>query len=145
VEQTLKEHTVLQLNTYLTCNCLDHSWKIVVLNLTMFRPRREVAHLAVIPVIRQPHLWPNEEDLTVVDDNSTVVYDILVNDRPGRQRKSSGQGSTPKRAYMGTYIPTSQTMSEVSGDDRIRPSISQECMVVSPFWMGLVSEMALKI
>jgi hypothetical protein len=133
-----KQHTVLQLNTNLTSNALDHSWKIVVFSLTMFCPWREVAHLAVIPVIRQPHFWPNEEDLTVVDDNSTVVDDVLVNDRPfGEQRNSSGQRSHPQeRLDMGTHIPTSQTMSEVSGDDRIQPRISQECMTVSPFRSG---------
>jgi len=52
VEQTLRKHTVLQLNTNLTSDALDHSWEIVVFNLTMFRPWRKVAHLAVIPVIR---------------------------------------------------------------------------------------------
>ena len=81
---------MLQLNTNLTSNALDHSWEIMVFSLTVFCPLREVAHLAVIPVIRQPHFWPNEEDLTVVDDNSTVVDDVLVNDRPfGDQRNSS--------------------------------------------------------
>jgi aspartokinase-like uncharacterized kinase len=81
--QTLKEHTVLPVNTDLTRDALDHSWKIVVFSLAMFCPGREVAHLTVIPVIGQPHLWPNEEDLTVMDDNSTVVDDVLVNDGPG--------------------------------------------------------------
>ena len=57
----------------------------MVLSLAMFCPWREVAHLAVIPVVRQPHFWTNEEDLTVMDDNSTVIDDILVNDRPGRR------------------------------------------------------------
>ena len=78
-----------------------------------------------------------------MDDNSTVVDDILVNDRPGRcfggQRNSSVREATPKSRPamdMGTYIPTSQTMSEVSGDDRIRPRISQECITVSPFSVG---------
>ena len=138
----LKEHIVLHLNTNLTSNTLDHPWKIVVFSLTMFCPWSEVAHLAVIPVIRQPHLWPNKEDLTVVNDNSTVVDDVLVNHRPGkgfsRQQNSSGQEGTPKeRIDMRTYIPTSQTMSEISGDDRIRPRTSQECMTVSPFSIGV--------
>src|SRR5258708_15277491 len=45
---------------------------------------------------------------------------------------------------MRTHIPTSQTISEVSGDDRIRPRISQECMTVSPLRRAPL-EIALKI
>lgn len=77
-----------------------------------------------------------------MDDNSTVVDDILVNDRPGRKIWETAEffrSEKPpqeNRLYMGTYIPTSQTMSEVSGDDKMRPRISQECMTVSPFSVG---------
>ena len=87
-----------------------------------------------------------------MDDNSTVVDDILVNDRPGRCLVHSGilpvREATPKSRLatdMGTYIPTSQTISEVSGDDRIRPRISQECITVSPLASVLMSEMPFKI
>ena len=71
-----------------------------------------------------------------MDDNSTVVDDILVNDWPGRTTAVFFRSEKPpqeNRLFMGTYIPTSQTMSEVSGDDKMRPRISQECMTVSPF------------
>lgn len=92
---------MLHLNTNLTSNALDRSWKIVIFSLTMFCPSREVAHLTVISVVRQPHLWPNKENLTIMDDDSAVIDDVLMNDRPGRrfgrQRKSSGQGSYPTR------------------------------------------------
>lgn len=45
-------------------------------------PGSEVTELAIIPIIRQPQLRPDEEDFLVVDDDSAVVVDVLVDDRP---------------------------------------------------------------
>lgn len=56
----------------------------------MFLPRREVSQLAIIPVVRHPHLRPDEEDLFVVDDNPAVIDYVLVYYRPGDAWFSQG-------------------------------------------------------
>ena len=58
----------------------------MVLYLAMFHPRREVPHLPVVSVVREPHLWANVQDLASVDNDSTVVDDVLMNDRPAGAR-----------------------------------------------------------
>lgn len=48
----------------------------------MLHPWREVSHLAVITIIRKPHLGTNEQDLLVVNDHPAVVDHVLVYDWP---------------------------------------------------------------
>ena len=44
----------------------------------MLGPRRKVAHFTIVAVVCEPHLWPDEQNLAVVDDEAAVVDDILV-------------------------------------------------------------------
>jgi len=61
---------------------LDYPWEEVVLPLVVLHPRCEVSHLTVVSIISKPHLGTNEENLLVVDNDATVVYHVLVYDRP---------------------------------------------------------------
>ena len=56
--------------------------QIVILDLSVLHPRREVPHFPVVPVVREPHLRPDVYNLVAVDDDSAVVDDVLVDDRP---------------------------------------------------------------
>jgi hypothetical protein len=70
----------------------------MVLPLTVFLPGRKVAQLAVIPVIREPHLRAYEEDLAIMHEYATVVYHILVHHWPACvrffQTRNSMKGKT---------------------------------------------------
>lgn len=54
----------------------------MVFDLAMLHPRRKPPQLAVITIVRHPHLRADEEDLSVVNNNTAVVDDVLVNHRP---------------------------------------------------------------
>ena len=69
---------------YLASNSLDDARHIMVLNLTVLHPRREPSQLTIVSVIRQPHLWADEQNFSVVNDNPAIVDYILVCDRPAR-------------------------------------------------------------
>ena len=69
---------------YLASNGLHDAGQVVVLPLARLHPRCEVTQLAIVAIIRKPHLWANEEDLAIVDDHAAVVYHILVHHRPVR-------------------------------------------------------------
>lgn len=68
--------------TYLISDGLDYPREEVVFPLVVLHPRREVSHLTVVSIISKPHLGTNEENLLVVDNDATVVYHILMCDRP---------------------------------------------------------------
>lgn len=74
---------MLLLVQYLFSNCLNDSRKIVVLPLARFHPRCKVPQFSIIPIIRQPHLGPNEKNLAIMNNDAAIVDDILVDDRPG--------------------------------------------------------------
>lgn len=69
--------------TDLFCDSLNDAWEEVVLGLAMFLPRSEVPKLPVVAIVRKPHLGSNKKDLSIVYNNSAVVYHILVLYRPG--------------------------------------------------------------
>jgi len=48
----------------------------------MLHPGGKVSEFTIISVVREPHLWPNEEDLLVVNDDAAVVNNVLVDDGP---------------------------------------------------------------
>ena len=58
----------------------------MVFHLPMFLPWGEVAHLAVVPVVGEPHFGSDEEDLVIVNDDAAVVYDVLVDNGPSIKR-----------------------------------------------------------
>ena len=66
----------------LSGNSLDYPRKIMVFPLSMPGPGSKVAEFAVIPVVRQPHLGPNQENFLVVNDDSAIVVYVLVDYRP---------------------------------------------------------------
>lgn len=57
----------------------NKSREIEIFDLPVLVPRGEVTQLSVIPIISKPHLWTNEEDFAVENDDSTVVCYALVN------------------------------------------------------------------
>lgn len=61
---------------------MDDTREVVILSLPMLRPWREIPHLPIIPVVCQPHFRANVQNFLAIDDDSTVVYDVLMNDRP---------------------------------------------------------------
>lgn len=69
---------------YLVSDCLNQPGKKMVFPLAMLFPRSEMAELAVVAVVGQPHLGSNEDNLAIVNNDTAVVPDILVDDRPGR-------------------------------------------------------------
>jgi hypothetical protein len=66
----------------LSGDSLDDPRKIMVFPLSMPCPGSKVTEFAVIPVVSQPHLRTNEENLFVVNDDSAVVVHVLVVYRP---------------------------------------------------------------
>ena len=54
----------------------------MIFPFTVFHPRCEVSHLSVIPIVREPHLGADQQDLFVVHDHPAVVDHILVRDWP---------------------------------------------------------------
>ena len=48
----------------------------------MLRPGRKIPQLAIVTVISKPHLRTNEQNLPIVNDDSAIVYHILVYHRP---------------------------------------------------------------
>ena len=54
----------------------------MVVRLAVLLPWREVAQLAVVSIVREPHLWTDEKNLLVVADDAAVVGDGLVRHRP---------------------------------------------------------------
>ena len=90
----------------------------------MLLPSGEVSHLAIVPVIRKPHLRADEENLVVVNDDTAVVDDVLVRYGPFKVLPSGAN------RYGGnvllTHIPTSHNMSDASSDCRSLTRISQE-------------------
>ena len=54
----------------------------MVVRLAVLLPRRKVSQLAVVAVVRQPHLRTYEKNLLVVADDAAVVGDGLVRHGP---------------------------------------------------------------
>jgi hypothetical protein len=67
---------------YLTGDCMNDAWQIMVFNLPVLLPWSKISKLSIVTVVSHPHLWPNMQDLPIVDDHSTVVYYVLVHNRP---------------------------------------------------------------
>lgn len=54
----------------------------MVFPLSVPCPRSKVTEFAVIPVIGQPHLGTDEENLLVINDDSAVVVHVLMDHWP---------------------------------------------------------------
>jgi len=68
--------------SYLASNRLNDSGEIMVLPLTRLLPRSEVPQLAIIPIIGKPHLWAYKQNLLVMNNDTTIVDHVLVNNGP---------------------------------------------------------------
>lgn len=93
--------------TYLPRNPPHNARQPKLLRLLLLDPRREPPQFAVVAIVREPHLGPNEEDRAVVEDDPAVVGDILVDDGPACAVVSAG----PERERKKAHIPTSTRMS----------------------------------
>jgi len=58
----------------------------MIFNLPVLLPRGEISKFAVVTVVSQPHLRSYQEYFLIVNDYSTVVYDILVNNGPRKRQ-----------------------------------------------------------
>ena len=67
---------------YLSSNGRKYTRKIVVLHLSVFHPRREPAKLAIVSIVRHPHLRADEQNFRVVNDDSAIINDIFVHHWP---------------------------------------------------------------
>jgi hypothetical protein len=94
-----RQDTYSMWQTNLSGNSLDDPRKIMVLPLSVPGPRSEVAELAVITIVRQPHLRPDKEDFLVVNDDSAVVVYVLVDYRPAT-RSTNETRRAGRRAYV---------------------------------------------
>ena len=54
----------------------------MILYLPMLRPRGKISELAIISVVRKPHFGADHDDFSAIDDNSTIVVHVLVDDGP---------------------------------------------------------------
>ncbi len=106
---------------YLVSDSLYQPWKEMVFPLAMLFPRRKVTELAVVTIIGQPHLGSNEENLAIMDNDTAIVPDILVDDRPGRD-----MSRTTRQPNKLACIPISHTIPTVASDDNILASTCQE-------------------
>ena len=106
---------------YLVSDRLDQPWKKMIFPLAMFFPRGEMTELAVVTVIGQPHLGSNEENLAIMNNDTAIVPDVLVDNRPRRNiSKATRQPGKLARIPMSHMIPT------VASDVNILASTSQE-------------------
>lgn len=46
--------------------------------LAMLCPWRKIPHLAIVTVIGKPHLWADEQNPPIMDDDPAIIYNILV-------------------------------------------------------------------
>ena len=61
---------------------MDDPREVVVFYLPVLCPWCEVPQLSIISIVSHPHLRSDVKDLVVVYNNTAVVYDVLVHDRP---------------------------------------------------------------
>ena len=54
----------------------------MVVRLAVLLPRREISQLAIVAVVRQPHLRTDEKDLVVVNNDTTIINNIFVGNWP---------------------------------------------------------------
>jgi hypothetical protein len=106
---------------YLVSDRLNQPRKKMVFPLAMFFPRGEMTELAVVAVIGQPHLGSNEDNLAIMNNDTAVVPDILVDNGPGRNISR-----TTRQPDKLARIPMSHTIPTVASDDNTLASTSQE-------------------
>lgn len=60
----------------------DHIRESEVVRLSFTRPGGEIPHLPIVPIVCKPHLGSDEEDASIVEQQSTVVQDRAVQHWP---------------------------------------------------------------
>ena len=70
----------------------------------------------VVPIVGHPHFWPDQQDLPVMNDNSTIIIVILVRHWPiVPDPQGELANYVARRNDHDAYIPISQMISLVSG------------------------------
>lgn len=69
-------------NAYLSSDLPNNTWQVMILALAVLCPWGKVPHFSIIPVVRKPHLRSNKENFSVINNNATVIDNILVDDGP---------------------------------------------------------------
>lgn len=77
-----RNNSVSDWDSDLSGNLLDHPGQKMLLGRTMFSPRGEPSQLSVVAIICHKHLWSDQENLSILDDDPAVVLDILVHNGP---------------------------------------------------------------
>lgn len=52
--------------------------EVVFLDVPGTHPGGKIAHLSVVPIVREPHLWTYEEHFTVVDQNAAIITNTAM-------------------------------------------------------------------
>ena len=60
----------------------------MVLYLPMLSPMGKISELAIISVVRKPHLRTNVQYFTIVNDDTTIIDDIFVNNGPDKLNRT---------------------------------------------------------
>lgn len=77
----------------------------------------ERAH--VVPVVGHPHLWSNEQDLPVVEDDPDVIDDVLVGHGPASSDSSEVSEGREKRERVESSDSHSNVANDVLSDLRV--------------------------
>ena len=75
----------------------------MILPFVMLGPRSEVAKFAVVAIIREPHFGTDEDDLAIVDDDTTIIGDVLVHHWPAERGRHSKSIAPPNITALLTF------------------------------------------
>jgi len=62
----------------------------MLLGCTVFSPWGEPSQLPVVAIVCHKHLWSDQENLAILNNDPAVVLDILVHNRPRIHEQLSG-------------------------------------------------------
>ena len=73
---------MLTVHACLSSNLAYKIWNIKILCLTMLVPWSKITQFAIVAIVRKPHLWSNEENPLVSDDDTTVIGHTFMDNGP---------------------------------------------------------------
>lgn len=54
----------------------------MVFNLSVLHPGGKISKFSVITIVGEPHLGANHEDFAVINDNTAIIYNVLMHGGP---------------------------------------------------------------
>ena len=94
----------------------------MIFPLPRLGPRRKVPEFAIVAIVSEPQLGTYEKYLFIVDNDTTIIGDILVNDRP---KKFSNVNNCSKFGKL-TYMPISHKIFVATSEAKIFARTSHE-------------------